>query len=474
VPTDIDLIYSNFIELAQERDTFTTDDIRALLPDVDPRSIAPVANKARRDNLIVEVGRVKSLVPESKGRRIAVYRAAAKPALPAVGGPDGDAAGELTAPDDDATASEISNLRSFMEARGYLIGAEELTALLLMLATRTWVVLAGPTGTGKSSMVRLLAEAFGGQMYDIQVKPNWTSSEDVLGYYSEVSGKFLPGPLYAALQAAGKQDGTLRFIRFDEMNLASPEYYLAEVLSAGEYWPPGEPGNRHSSLINPPLLPESLEIDAVRLRDGVFLVGTLNMDETAKTLSPKVLDRAAVYDLHHVDLYSLPVSADESTITKAPDLPVLTGLLRKRSHAVGEATAHLEEAVVQAVGDLLTDLDQHARVLGAPIGYRQRDAMLLMVAAWKAAGMSSLLSSQAVLDVALRSTLVPKLQGSSPAAVQALRALCIQLLAAVDLPESAPISHFQSAAVQSPFPRTMDRLLEMLSQAEDLGYFSAW
>src|SRR5262249_36696232 len=144
----------------------------------------------------------------------------------------------------------------------------------LLLAARSWVILAGPSGTGKSSLVRRVAEVLDSEFHDIQVKPNWVSSEDSLGYYSEVSGTFVPGVFLKALQAAYDDPESLHFVRLDEMNLASPEYYLAEVLSAGEAWRTGASGHVESDLIQLPPVPDGIPRPEVRIRDNVYLIGT--------------------------------------------------------------------------------------------------------------------------------------------------------------------------------------------------------
>lgn len=458
-------------ELAEENETFTSDELRPLLPaGATVRQIPAAFGKARRDGLIVEVGRVKSTVPERKGSQVAVFRGAHKPPLPSV-----DAAVDqpsVSAPSSDDVEAEIDALRVYLEERGYLVGQEEIASLLLMLATRTWLVLAGPTGTGKSRIVRLLADAFDGVMDDLQVRPNWTSSDDVLGYYSEVSSTFLPGPLYRALDEAAQQPSSPRFVRFDEMNLASPEYYLAEVLSAAEDWGLSDKGSPVSAEVNLPPMPADAAPEPVRLSNAVFLVGTLNMDETAKVLSPKVLDRAAVYDLHHIDLYSLP-SATAGEV-KPPQLPLLKSMLLGKAHSLVEAQGHLDDDAVQVVGDLLSGLEPHLRVLGAPPGYRQRDALLFTIAAWRKNGLGSVLPFDAMLDVALRATVIPKLQGASVGAIESLRRLLGALIDVEDLPSNATPDQLRQLMPKSRFPRTLDRILDMLDQAETLGYFSAW
>ena len=62
--------------LAKERETFTSDDIRPLLPaTADVLQIPSAVQRARRSGLIEEVGRVRSTIPERKGSLVAIFRA---------------------------------------------------------------------------------------------------------------------------------------------------------------------------------------------------------------------------------------------------------------------------------------------------------------------------------------------------------------------------------------------------------------
>jgi 5-methylcytosine-specific restriction protein B len=68
------------------------------------------------------------------------------------------------------------------------------------------------------------------------------------------------------------------------MNLSHVERYFADFLSAIES---GEPLALHQSLEIVDGIPSSL-----KLPPNVFIIGTVNVDETTYTFSPKVLDRA--------------------------------------------------------------------------------------------------------------------------------------------------------------------------------------
>ena len=457
-------------QLAAERDTFTSDDIRPLLTgDLTPRSIPSAVGKARRDGIIEEIDRVKSSIPERKGSLVGVFR---RPGSTLANASSNSDLAQHPSAVVSSTAQEIIELRAYLERMGYLCGVEELASVLLMLSSRTWLILSGPSGTGKSSLIRHIASAVGGTLHDVQVKPNWISSEDSLGYFSETSQRFVPGVLSSALIESAKDTSErFHFVRLDEMNLAAPEYYLAEVLSAAETWRRGTAGRMESDPIQLPPMPEKVEAPYVALSDNVFLVGTVNVDETTRSLSSKVLDRASVYDLHHVDLFGLPAKNDDLQISP-PAAPGLVKLLKDRPHSVSELD--LPDGLVLEVGELLSQLNTYAQTLGGPIAYRQRDALLTLASLAEKHQITDILSRSAVIDIGIRACILPKWQGSTLAAVTALRGAIATILELDTQPTEISTEVVRSEIPRAKYPRTADKLASMLEQATNLGYFSAW
>jgi hypothetical protein len=102
---------------------------------------------------------------------------------------------------------------------------------LTLLKTHDIIVLSGLSGSGKTQIVKAFAEALGGISKIIPVKPNWTSSDDLIGYYNPLQMSFLPTPFTEAIVEAIHNPNQLYFICLDEMNLARAEYYFADFLS---------------------------------------------------------------------------------------------------------------------------------------------------------------------------------------------------------------------------------------------------
>lgn len=104
------------------------------------------------------------------------------------------------------------------------------------------------------------------------------------------------------------------FLILDEMNLSHVERYFADILSTMES---GEPIHLHAGPDERQGVPPDLPWPK-----NVFVVGTVNVDETTYMFSPKVLDRAHVLEFRAVR------EQMEALIREArrPDLALVDGL----------------------------------------------------------------------------------------------------------------------------------------------------
>lgn len=167
------------------------------------------------------------------------------------------------------------------------------------------VVLAGVSGTGKSELPRLYSH-FGGLFYEpVSVQPNWDSQEALLGFFNSIDDRFDAQRLLRFLSQSQENwskdypglKERMCMVLLDEMNLAHPELYFAEFLSKFETRR-GKSGKGEKKSDEIPSLEIKLgtKVDPWQLPLGrnVLWTGTMNQDETTKSLSDKVLDRAIV------------------------------------------------------------------------------------------------------------------------------------------------------------------------------------
>lgn len=125
----------------------------------------------------------------------------------------------------------VSYIQAHLKERDILYPRHIIENFLTLIRTHDLIILAGDSGSGKTNLVQSFAKAIGGVSKIIPVKPNWTSSEDLLGYYNPLEKKYLATPFLEALIEAKQNPDIPYFICLDEMNLARVEYYFADFLS---------------------------------------------------------------------------------------------------------------------------------------------------------------------------------------------------------------------------------------------------
>ena len=205
------------------------------------------------------------------------------------------------------------------------------TLYLSALHTKPFLLLAGISGTGKSQKVQELAfmtcpegelrnegGTTPGNYCLIEVKPNWHDSTELLGYYSALSGKYELKDFIRFVYKAIRNKDVPFFLCLDEMNLAPVEQYFAEYLSVLETRKKN--GNeiktqyllRKEIFNNCKLHDENgnlysekdaeiityLKENGLTLPDNLFVIGTVNMDDTTHQFSRKVIDRAFTIEMN--------------------------------------------------------------------------------------------------------------------------------------------------------------------------------
>lgn len=191
------------------------------------------------------------------------------------------------------------------------------------LKTAGWspiTVLAGVSGTGKSLLPEYYCRYGGIYFKSMAVQPDWDSPQSLFGFFNSIDNRFNATTLiramiqfvdYKSLEKSVKKildkarseeevaaylqrlaveeynlHNAMFMVLLDEMNLAHVELYFSDMLSKLE-----RKRNSDETV--------SVEIDMgagmnkfpLELSDNILWVGTMNEDETTKSLSDKVLDR---------------------------------------------------------------------------------------------------------------------------------------------------------------------------------------
>lgn len=303
---------------------------------------------------------------------------------------------------------------------------------LTALRTKPFMLLAGISGTGKSRIVRKLAQASitkdlqkeydpksvekGFNRWElhkpanfelVQVKPNWHNSLEVVGYKSNIGGVHYEfTPFVEFVVRAWKHQDTPFFLCLDEMNLAPVEQYFAEFLSAiesrsienGEYEtdPIIKPFVEFDDMVCTQMIdylvgkvdaskvvPDSIEAKLVErfktkgltLPKNLLVLGTVNMDETTFSFSRKVLDRAMSIVMNDVDYDKFFTGETENDMAEFDD--ATKKLLIDRPIRGLEA----EDNGAEQVEQYLTAINEVLNDTPFKLGYRAANEALLYVSA---------------------------------------------------------------------------------------------
>lgn len=304
----------------------------------------------------------------------------------------------------------IAAIKNYILKKGFCYEDGVIENLYLSLKTKPFVILAGISGTGKTRLAKLFAEAIGatttnGRYKMVPVRPDWSDSSDLFGHV-DLNGKFVPGAIIDFVKQAEIDSAHPYFLCLDEMNLARVEYYFSDILSVIETREL-EDGMIQS---DPLLLRTNYGVDQVaadrygivKFPENLYLIGTVNMDETTFPFSRKVLDRANTIEFSYVDLM--------------PNFDEYSGEAMHLSNEVLKANYLLLRHCVEEREDVNTycvELQKINRILekaNAHIGYRVRDEIVFYLLNNKK---YELLAENEAMDYQIMQKILPRIQGNS-------------------------------------------------------------
>ena len=324
-----------------------------------------------------------------------------------------------------------------LKESGLQLSTNILARLTAALLTKRFLILTGLSGSGKTKLAHAFAAwiAESDEQYRVvAVGADWTTNENLLGYQDALRPEIYRKPTNGALELMLRaRDDSERpyFLILDEMNLSHVERYFADMLSAIES---GESIALHSAVEDLPggdgdtlLVPSRLE-----LPKNLFIVGTVNVDETTYMFSPKVLDRANVIEfratadqignfLDNPQRIRMEVFASKGAgygaafvAAAASDAPLLAELPTAIHDNGAQCAADLKTRMVEAFKALAP--------IGAEFGFRTAFEISRFVAFHAALTGPGWKFSDA-LDAQVYQKLMPKLHGSERRLGPVLKAL---------------------------------------------------
>lgn len=121
-------------------------------------------------------------------------------------------------------------------AKPLFYSKEDIKAFIAGMAASPFAILQGMSGTGKTSLPRIFADAIFGEVNIVPVESSWRDRNELLGYYNDFSKKYTAKEFTCDLYKANTPNyrSVPYFIVLDEMNLSRVEYYFADFLSVLE------------------------------------------------------------------------------------------------------------------------------------------------------------------------------------------------------------------------------------------------
>jgi len=167
--------------------------------------------------------------------------------------------------------------------------------LAAALLSKRFLILTGLAGSGKTKLAQAFARwlSVSAECYEVvPVGADWSGNENVLGYPNGLDkDTYVSKPALDLVIHAKANADFPHFLILDEMNLSHVERYFADILSVIESEETIRLYDGAERKANGNAIPDSIE-----LPKNLFIIGTVNVDETTYMFSPKVLDRANVIE----------------------------------------------------------------------------------------------------------------------------------------------------------------------------------
>lgn len=362
----------------------------------------------------------------------------------------------------------IDRLNADLQQTGLLFEDRLLYRFVTALLAKSFVILTGLAGSGKTKLAQVFAQWICGeaeQMCIVPVGADWTNREALLGYPNALNeGEYIlpENGVLNLLREANKPEnaGKPYFLILDEMNLSHVERYFADFLSVME------------SQESIPLHPQT-EVwkncrvpDKIGLPPNLFIIGTVNIDETTYMFSPKVLDRANVIEFR--------VTPEEMERFLEHKTPVDLNNLRGKGAGMGKAFVEIaknkagQPRECKNLTETLLDFFNKLKKVGAEFGYRTVSEIYTFAAI--AHQLIPDWPEDEVIDAVIMQKLLPKLHGSQrklEGALRTLGELCLKEGQNMDdyFVKDKPVE-------QVKYPLSLDKLVRMYKGVVNNGFVS--
>jgi energy-coupling factor transporter ATP-binding protein EcfA2 len=374
----------------------------------------------------------------------------------------------------------LKAINEYIKFKGFTYEDGLIENFFLSIKSKPFVLLAGTSGTGKTKLIRLFAEAVGattenGHFKMIPVRPDWSDSSDLFGHVN-INGKFIPGAVIDFLKQAIETPKYPHFLCFDEMNLARVEYYFSDFLSIIE-----TRALQGETITSDPLIDANIfgsdksaheYYGMIPFPQNLYIVGTVNMDETTFPFSKKVLDRANTIEFSYVDL-RFQNTEGEYQSTYPNQLNLENSFFRSEFLTLLDCK---DASKIKSYSNKLFEINEILKKTNSHFGYRVRDEVVFYLLY---NDQMSLLTEDQAMDNAIMQKILPRINGSSLSIkitlCQVFEYLGLDL--GTDDFNEPDISEKMINALQNQstkYPLSTQKIMYMVRRYEEDGFTTYW
>lgn len=348
----------------------------------------------------------------------------------------------------------INRIVSSILSTGLIYSETLIKRLAYSLMAKPFVILSGLAGSGKTQLAlafaKCLSENIEEQVCTVSIGADWTNREPLLGYPNALKNNeyVLPesGVLQLLMRANTNQDKPY-FLILDEMNLSVVERYFADFLSAMESREPIKLWDGNEDVPT-----------EIQLPKNVFIIGTINVDETTYMFSPKVLDRANVIE------FKIAPNEMEDYLGKKVNINLEQAYSACADMAVdfvNKTNSQVEKD--EKNKDVLLSFFKELKKVNAEFGYRTVNEISRYL--YFSDGE---LSADSAIDTAILQKLLPKLHGSRKKLVPVLTSmwkLCLNDGVTKEIDAEFDATDFK-------YPESAEKIQRMYHAVVDNGFTS--
>lgn len=361
----------------------------------------------------------------------------------------------LSKPRNNQQDFSVNTVIKQINSTGLIYSSTLIKRLAYSLMAKPFVILSGLAGSGKTQLAlafaKCLSENIKEQVCTVSIGADWTNREPLLGYPNALNKDEYVKPESGVLQLlmrANKDPDKPYFLILDEMNLSVVERYFADFLSAMESGEPIKLWDNESEA-----LPKE-----IALPKNVFIIGTINVDETTYMFSPKVLDRANVIE------FKITPNEMEDYLGKKVNINLEQAYSACADMAVDFVTkAKSQVEKDEKNKDVLLSFFKELKEVNAEFGYRTVNEISRYLHF-----SDGELTADSAIDTAILQKLLPKLHGSRKKLVPVLTSLwqlCLNNGITKEIDAEFSATDFK-------YPESAEKIQRMYNAVVDNGFTS--